>query len=74
MGKFNLVFLVDLIFFLDKNHCLYKWAYWRIIEDARQSIDFPSQLEDTVERERKILDMMIWEMEWFDGRRHTKED
>lgn len=27
-GKFNLVWLIDLIMFLDKNHCEKTWLYW----------------------------------------------
>jgi hypothetical protein len=27
-GKPNLVFLIDLLFFKDPNHCLNSWIYW----------------------------------------------
>lgn len=27
-GHLNLVWLFDLIFFFDKNHCLCSWTYW----------------------------------------------
>jgi hypothetical protein len=27
-GKWNLVWLIDRIWFLDSNHCLHSWSYW----------------------------------------------
>lgn len=27
-GKLNLVWLIDTIFWFDKNHCLDSWSYW----------------------------------------------
>jgi hypothetical protein len=32
-GQFNLVSLIDLIFFLDQYHCLTSWVYWRMRKD-----------------------------------------
>lgn len=29
-GKLNLVWLIDSIFWYDKNHCLQAWSYWVI--------------------------------------------
>lgn len=35
-GKLNLVWLIDRIFFLDKDHCLSSWVYWYIRKDIER--------------------------------------
>ena len=34
--KPNLVFLIDVIFFFNKNHCAEAWAYWIIRKELKK--------------------------------------
>jgi hypothetical protein len=34
-GKYNLVWLIDKIFFLDKDHCMHSWSYWILRKDLK---------------------------------------
>ena len=37
-GKFNIVFIIDLVFF-DRAHCVESWIKWTIINDAIKQYD-----------------------------------
>jgi hypothetical protein len=49
-GKINLVWLIDLIFFFDKNHCFMSWAFWKTTEKLREK-KFYKNIINTHERE-----------------------
>ena len=34
-GKYNLVWLIDKIFFLDADHCMHSWSYWILRKDLK---------------------------------------
>lgn len=34
-GRYNIVWLIDAIFFFDKDHCLMSWIYWKTAKDIR---------------------------------------
>ena len=38
-GKFNLVRIIDLVFFWHPQHCLSSWTNWYIIEKKKYSIE-----------------------------------
>lgn len=44
-GKFNLVFLIDKIFWFESEHCLMSWCYWRSRKDVIHNIDFEKKFE-----------------------------
>ena len=33
-GKPNIVFLLDAVFFLENQHCMTSWVYWRLRKDV----------------------------------------
>lgn len=35
-GKPNIVFLIDKMFWFDKNHCLNSWVYWKTAKNLRK--------------------------------------
>jgi hypothetical protein len=35
-GKFNLVLLIDSIFWFDPHHCLHSWSYWFTRKDLKK--------------------------------------
>lgn len=46
-GKANLVWLIDLLFFLEKDHCLTAWSYWYIrhnLQDIQIVVDINSNI------------------------------
>ena len=48
-GRFNVVFLIDWVFFLDKDHCLTSWIYWVEIDAAKDNIS------NNYDRVKKII-------------------
>lgn len=32
-GRFNLVKIIDIIWFLEENHCMHCWSYWILRKD-----------------------------------------
>lgn len=46
-GKKNLVWLIDLIYFREENHCLTAWSYWYIrqnLHDTKIVVDINSNI------------------------------
>ena len=35
-GRFNLVLLIDVIFWFDRDHCLNSWSYWFTRKDLKK--------------------------------------
>jgi hypothetical protein len=35
-GKFNLVWLIDAIFWFEPDHCLHSWSYWYTRKDLKK--------------------------------------
>lgn len=33
-GRWNVVWLIDHVFFWDENHCMHSWVYWRSRKDV----------------------------------------
>lgn len=46
-GKFNLVRVIDAIYFREENHCLTSWSYWCIrhnLQDTKKVVDINSNI------------------------------
>jgi len=47
--KFNLVWLIDVLVFWDKDHCFHSWIYYKTTKDLRKSYKENKKL-DTAEK------------------------
>ncbi len=34
-GRYNLVWLIDKLFFFDEDHCMHSWSYWILRKDLK---------------------------------------
>lgn len=49
--KLNLVWLIDSIFFFDKNHSLYSWVYWKAGKNLRKKQYYKQISEDYIRKD-----------------------
>jgi len=41
--KYNIVFLIDIIIFWDRDHCMHSWVYWRTGRNVRKVTAYQEQ-------------------------------
>lgn len=39
LGKYNIVWAIDSLFFLESEHCFDKWVYWRCRKDVIHELE-----------------------------------
>lgn len=49
VNKPNLVWLIDILFFWDKNHCMNSWLYWFLRKDVQHEM----KEENTIGQKRR---------------------
>lgn len=50
-GKYNIVWLIDRIFWFDPNHCLMSYIYWKTAKNLRKKQHYKDVSEDYVRKD-----------------------
>ena len=50
-GRYNLVWLIDKIFWFDPNHCLNSWIYWKTAKNIRKKQFYKEMTEDYIRKD-----------------------
>ncbi len=43
-GKLNVVYFIDKLCYLDKDHCMHCWVYWKVKQDIHKTPEFEERM------------------------------
>jgi len=61
LGQINIVWLIDIIFFYDKDHCMMSWLYWNTHKNIRKVKN------NYVQRTRDMVEYKYNEGEYYEN-------